>query len=102
MVTFRRPRTDPRHSMLSVWTNGERVGVWSVQDSEHRFQYDDAWPNATAGRWLSLSLPFTPDNVPHRGEVVRNWFDNCCRLTTRLTGLTVLRPSRWQLRVLNR
>ncbi len=76
MVTFRRPRTDPRDSMLAVWTNGERVGTWSVASGEHRFQYEDVWIRSVAGRRLSLSLPFTPDNVPHRGEVVRNFFDN--------------------------
>jgi serine/threonine-protein kinase HipA len=27
-------------------------------------------------RVLSLSLPFTPDNVPHTGKVVANFFDN--------------------------
>ncbi|MBX3587840.1 MAG: type II toxin-antitoxin system HipA family toxin [Ramlibacter sp.] len=62
--------------MLGVWINGQRVGVWSVADAEHRFQYDAEWLASPAGRWLSLSLPFTPDNVPHRGDVVRNWFDN--------------------------
>ncbi len=76
MATFRRPRTDPRSNMLGVWINGEHVGTWSAQDGEHRLQYDDAWLDSNAGRWLSLSLPFTPGNVPHRGEVVRNWFDN--------------------------
>jgi serine/threonine-protein kinase HipA len=76
MVTFRRPRTNPRDSMLAVWTNGERVGTWSVNGGEHRFQYDDAWLASPAGRRLSLSLPFTPGNVPHRGEVVHNFFDN--------------------------
>ncbi len=76
MVSFRRPRTDPRQSTLAVWTNGERVGTWSVVSGEHRFQYDDAWLTSTAGRRLSVSLPFTPGNVPHRGEVVRNFFDN--------------------------
>lgn len=76
MVTFRRPRTDPRDSMLAVWTNGERVGTWSLVGGEHRFQYDAAWPDSSAGRKLSLSLPFTPGNAPHRGDVVRNYFDN--------------------------
>ncbi|MBA3772661.1 MAG: type II toxin-antitoxin system HipA family toxin [Ramlibacter sp.] len=62
--------------MLAVWANGERVGTWSVVDGEHRFQYDDGWIASTAGRRISLSLPFTPGNVPHRGGVVRNFFDN--------------------------
>ncbi|MDB5871052.1 MAG: toxin HipA [Ramlibacter sp.] len=76
MATFRRPRTNPRDSMLAVWTNGERVGAWSVANGEHRFQYESSWAASPAGRRLSLSLPFTPDNVPHRGDVVRNFFDN--------------------------
>lgn len=28
------------------------------------------------GRPLSLTLPFIPGNQPHRGELVRAWFDN--------------------------
>lgn len=62
--------------MLAVWANGERVGTWSVANGEHRLQYDPGWVNSPAGRPLSLSLPFTPGNVPHRGDVVRNYFDN--------------------------
>jgi serine/threonine-protein kinase HipA len=76
MVTFRRPRTAPRSGMLAVWANGERVGTWSAARGLHEFQYDDSWTTSPAGRQLSLSLPFTPGNVPHRGEVVRNFFDN--------------------------
>ena len=62
--------------MLAVWANGERVGTWSLNDGEHRFQYADSWPTSPAARPLSLSLPLTPDNVPHRGDVVLNFFDN--------------------------
>lgn len=76
MVTFRRPRSKPQDAMLVVWTNGERVGTWSVADGEHRFQYDDTWLGSSAARGLSLSLQFTPNNAPHRGTVVRNFFDN--------------------------
>lgn len=76
MVTFRSPRSNPRDNTLAVWSNGERVGTWSVSAGEHRFQYDDGWLASPAGRRLSLSLPFTPGNVPHRGDVVRNFFDN--------------------------
>ncbi|NDP61526.1 MAG: type II toxin-antitoxin system HipA family toxin [Polaromonas sp.] len=76
MVTFRRPRSKPLDNLLGVWTNGERVGTWSIHDGEHRFKYAESWPAAPASRPLSLSLPFTPDNSPHRGEVVRNFFDN--------------------------
>jgi serine/threonine-protein kinase HipA len=76
MVSFRRPRTNPKDAMLGVWTNGERVGTWQIIDGEHRFQYDPSWPASPAGRRLSLSLPFTPDNVAHRGDAVQNFFDN--------------------------
>ncbi|MES2360921.1 MAG: type II toxin-antitoxin system HipA family toxin [Pseudomonadota bacterium] len=76
MVTFRRSRTKPRDNELVVWTNGERVGNWSIGESEHRFQYDAAWLQSPAGRPLSLSLPFMPGNLPHRGQVVHNFFDN--------------------------
>jgi len=76
MVTTRRPRTDPKAHVLGVWANGMRVGTWSAHDGTHELQYDDSWTKSPAGRRLSRSLPFTPDNVPHRGEVVRNYFDN--------------------------
>ena len=76
MVTPRRPRSKPQDRMLAAWTNGERVGIWSILDGEHRFQYAESWPASPAGRPLSLSLPFTPDNVPHRGNVVLHFFDN--------------------------
>jgi len=76
MVTFRRPRTSPGASMLAIWTNGELVGHWSVAGSEHHFQYAEAWLSSPSSRQLSLSLPFMPGNLPHRGEVVHNFFDN--------------------------
>jgi serine/threonine-protein kinase HipA len=76
MVSFRRPRSKPEDNTLGVWTNGERVGSWLIADGEHRFQYDPGWPVSAAARPLSLSLPFTPGNAPHRGEVVKNFFDN--------------------------
>lgn len=76
MVTFRRPRSKPQDNMLVVWTNGEHVGTWSIADGEHRFQYAESWLASPAARRLSLSLPFTPNNVSHRGETVKNFFDN--------------------------
>jgi serine/threonine-protein kinase HipA len=76
MATSTRPRTSPRDSTLALWANGERVGTWSARAGEHRLQYEDSWLASPAGRHLSLSLPFTPGNVPHRGDVVRNYFDN--------------------------
>lgn len=76
MVTFRSPRSSPQSRMLAVWANGELVGDWSVNGGEHRFQYTQSWPASAAARPLSLSLPLTPGNVAHRGEVVRCFFDN--------------------------
>jgi serine/threonine-protein kinase HipA len=67
----------PRFTSLVVWMNGERVGVWAQpRTGAPSFQYDPAWADAPAGRVLSLSLPFTPGNTPHRGAVVTNFFDN--------------------------
>ena len=50
MATFRRPRTDPQDRTLAVWSNGERVGTWSTDGAEHRFQYHDAWLTSEIGR----------------------------------------------------
>jgi len=61
---------------LAVWINGQKVGDWDVRDGEHRFQYVESWVVSPAARRISLSLPFMPGNAPHRGEVVRNYFDN--------------------------
>jgi serine/threonine-protein kinase HipA len=76
MVTERRPRMPPSARELVIWTNGQRVGTWSTAGGDHSFQYDESWPASPAGRRLSISLPFTPGNAPHRGAVVRNFFDN--------------------------
>ncbi|MFT4067230.1 type II toxin-antitoxin system HipA family toxin [Paraburkholderia sp.] len=62
---------------LSVWANGERVGVWRLPSrGPMTFTYDLSWIASPAGRPLSLSLPFTPGNLPHRGPRVLNYFDN--------------------------
>ncbi|HZZ04043.1 type II toxin-antitoxin system HipA family toxin [Paraburkholderia sp.] len=62
---------------LSVWANGERVGVWSLPTrGPMEFAYDPAWVASPAGRPLSLSLPFTPSNEAHKGPRVLNYFDN--------------------------
>jgi serine/threonine-protein kinase HipA len=42
----------------------------------HAFQYEPQWIQSEAARVLSLSLPFTPGNVPHKGATVANFFDN--------------------------
>ena len=57
--------------------NGEFVGTWSVQPHVGEvLQYSDTWVASPNGRPLSLSLPFTPGNPPHRGEAVRTYFEN--------------------------
>ena len=62
---------------LSVWANGERVGVWRLPArGPMEFAYDPAWIASPAGRPLSLSLPFTPGNPAHKGSRVLNYFDN--------------------------
>jgi len=61
---------------LSVWSNGERVGTWSIPArGETQFLYDKTWRESAVGRPLSLSLPYTGDR-PLRGDVVRDFFDN--------------------------
>ena len=62
---------------LSLWTNGERVGRWTIPTrGEMELRYDVDWVAADIGRPLSLSLPFNLDNQPLKGEKVANYFDN--------------------------
>lgn len=62
---------------LSVWANGERVGTWRLPPrGPMEFSYDTAWIGLPVGRPLSLSLPFTPGNMAHKGPRVLNYFDN--------------------------
>jgi serine/threonine-protein kinase HipA len=69
--------TKTRRSPLVIWMNGIRVGVWSHPlSSASSFQYDPEWIDAPERRVLSLSLPFTPGNVPLRGKMVTDFFDN--------------------------
>lgn len=57
--------------------NGTFVGTWSVQPHIGEvLQYDNNWVASEQGRPLSLSLPFTPGNSPHRGDTVRAYFEN--------------------------
>ncbi|WGJ90263.1 type II toxin-antitoxin system HipA family toxin [Achromobacter mucicolens] len=66
-----------QHRALDLWMNGDFVGVWSVQpQTGEMLHYDETWIASERGRPLSLSLPFTPGNPPHRGEAVRNYFEN--------------------------
>lgn len=62
---------------LAVWMNGERVGLWQEAGSQaSTLQYDTTWLISPRTRPLSLALPFTPGNTPHRGAAVNAYFDN--------------------------
>lgn len=62
---------------LGLWMNGAYVGSWSLgQNAPDTLQYDPDWTRSEQGRPLSLSLPFMPGNLPHRGPQVRAWFEN--------------------------
>lgn len=62
---------------LGLWMNGARLGTWSLApNAPDTLQYDLDWAQSEQGRPLSLSLPFTPGNAPHRGEKVRAYFEN--------------------------
>ena len=62
---------------LGLWMNGAFVGTWSLApNAPDTLQYDQAWAQSEQGRPLSLSLPFTPGNTPHRGDKVRAYFEN--------------------------
>jgi serine/threonine-protein kinase HipA len=57
--------------------NGDFVGTWRLDTSAGDvLEYDAGWQAAPHGRPLSLSLPFTPGGLPHRGDVVRAYFEN--------------------------
>ncbi len=57
--------------------NGELVGTWHhTRQRIPAFRYDDSWIASPSRRALSLSLPITAGNSEHRGEVVRNYFEN--------------------------
>jgi serine/threonine-protein kinase HipA len=62
---------------LGLWMNGVHVGTWRVAPhAPDTLQYDLAWTQSEQGRPLSLSLPFAPGNLAHRGEKVRAYFEN--------------------------
>lgn len=62
---------------LGLWMNGAYVGTWSLAPhGPDTLHYDPAWTRSEQGRPLSLSLPFTPGNAPHRGHRVRAYFEN--------------------------
>ncbi len=66
-----------RSRSLSVWMNGERVGLWTLPSrGAPEFAYDQGWVRSPLGRPLSLSLPFNVDGQPITGLRVNHYFDN--------------------------
>ncbi|QHE88754.1 type II toxin-antitoxin system HipA family toxin [Hydrogenophaga sp. BPS33] len=62
---------------LSLWSNGLRVGSWSMlRDGSAQLEYDPAWMRSPKGRPISISLPFLVGNQVHKGPTVLNYFDN--------------------------
>lgn len=61
---------------LHIWMNGVRVGYWREGRTAPVFAYFPEWLAHPAKRPVSLSLPFMPNNEPHRGGVVTSYFDN--------------------------
>ena len=67
----------PRTEALAVWINGVHAADWRVPArGDVELQYQRPWVDAPDGRALSLSLPFTLDNAPIKGNNVRSYFDN--------------------------
>lgn len=61
---------------LSVWMNGERVGVWRRSaPGGQEFLYAESWLSSRAARPISLSLPLRPSREPYRTGV-EEFFDN--------------------------
>jgi serine/threonine-protein kinase HipA len=57
--------------------NGEHIASWKVgARGGGELQYTMDWVQSPHGRPLSLSLPFTVDHLPLKGEKVRHYFDN--------------------------
>ncbi len=60
---------------LYVYMNGIRVGTFSREFSGALvFTYDQDWLNAENTRPISLSMPLT--EIPYKGAIVENYFDN--------------------------
>ena len=67
----------PRTEALAVWINGIHAADWRVPArGDVELQYRRPWVDTPEGRALSLSLPFTLDNAPIKGNNVRSYFDN--------------------------
>jgi serine/threonine-protein kinase HipA len=61
---------------LALWANGEHVGRWTITArGDMELQYDAGWVSSPRGRPISLSLPFTLDNQPHKGDRVAHYFE---------------------------
>src|SRR5690606_13811045 len=76
MVMIRTGRA-PRRQVLGLWMNGDFVGTWRLDGGAGDIlEYDIGWQAAPHGRPLSLSLPFTPGGLSHRGDFVRAYFEN--------------------------
>ena len=61
---------------LNIWLNGTPVGYWETLRGRHTLVYFDQWLADEQARPLSLSLSFKPQNAPHSGPLVSNYFDN--------------------------
>ncbi len=60
---------------LYVYMNGIHVGVLTREASGHlKFTYDINWLNWEQTRPISLSMPLT--EIPYKGNIVENYFDN--------------------------
>ncbi|TAL89985.1 MAG: hypothetical protein EPN69_01150 [Rhodanobacter sp.] len=72
------------HSLaLDIWMNGVYVGIWErPRGAADRLTYDTGWIRSSAGRPLSLSLPFGhapshgSDMQTVRGDKVAAYFEN--------------------------
>ena len=70
-------RRKKNQKSLNVWMNGLLVGTWTVyKNKPQQFQYASQWLEQPLRRVLSLSMPFKPKNLPFKGDVVENFFDN--------------------------
>ncbi len=66
-----------RSRLLAIWINGAHAADWRVPSrGDTELQYTSSWVQSADGCPLSISLPFTLDNGPIKGEKVRSYFDN--------------------------
>ena len=62
---------------LGIWINGVHAADWRIpRRGDIEFQYTSGWVEASDAAPLSLSLPFTLENAPIKGEKVASYFDN--------------------------